>query len=141
MYDENGDLIRPATFGDCLDEGYGEPLYPCPWLQCRHHMAVYDDREGRLQIEPIAVDGKGGVNLLEMAQTCSLRAADRVSSHDEIAKSLGITREACRQLAIRGMDKIREEFESDDFDPDPLAPLPLPADAFGRRYGDDEGIE
>lgn len=138
MYDADGLPLPPEAFGDCLDAGYGEKLFPCPWLTCRHHMAVYEDRDGKLQIEPIAIDRKGDVNLLRMQQTCSLRASkEGERSLAEIAEMLGITREGARQIALRATDRLKEELD-DEFDEEPFAPLELPRDRQGRCIGDQE---
>ena len=141
MRDDKGYPLPPETHSDCIRAGYGEPLFPCPWVSCRHHLAVYEDREGRFQIEPVAIGKDGEVNLLLMERTCSLRAAkEGERSHEEIARMLGITREGVRLIAIRAIEKLRTEMDNETYEQEPAAPLELPRDRHGRHIGDEEEL-
>lgn len=97
-------LLRPRTFGECSqDPG------PCPWLLCRHHLAVDVGPRGALKL---AFPGK---EVDELAETCSLRVADRGElTTEEVARLLGVTPERISQISMAaerkyalGVSKLR----------------------------------
>jgi hypothetical protein len=83
-------VLRPRTFGECSkDPG------PCPWLLCRHHLAVDVGPRGALKV---AFPGR---DVDELAETCSLRAADRgAMTTEEIARLLNVTPERISQISM-----------------------------------------
>lgn len=114
--DAIGHVARPATRGDCaaargVDEG-GNPL-PCPWVSCKHHLAVHVTRAGTLEIMGSAIAGEDPMELdLEsLRATCSLDVADEtrlsgdVPSFEALATVLDITRERVRQIEVSGLAK------------------------------------
>lgn len=134
---DDTDPPRPRTHGDCLEAGYGEPLFPCPWLTCRHHVAIYHDREGLPQIEPIAIGPDGEVDLLLLEQTCSLRVADAGEhTHDEVGLMLGITREGVRQMVLRASKKMAQRLSLERIDDDPQWQVVVPKNRRGQNVGD-----
>jgi hypothetical protein len=82
---------RPRTRGDCAG---GER--PCPWISCRHHIAIDVLDTGSLRIT-------SDLDLEAMRSTCSLDIAD-AGEHtlEEVGMLLNLTRERVRQIESRG---------------------------------------
>ena len=79
---------RPRTRGDCEDAPR-----PCPWVGCRHHLAidVRDNYTGKIHGHFAGVlEG----DLSGMTQTCSLDVSDQ-GEHtlEQVAKYSGVTRQ------------------------------------------------
>ena len=101
MYDETDRFLpppeaydRPKVRADCLAGGVNEAR-PCPWVSCRHHLAI------DLQKGPRS----SGVSLIEhgdpaeMAETCALDVADQGEHHlVDIGRMIGVSRERVRQI-------------------------------------------
>ena len=88
-------VLRPRTFGECSKEPG-----PCPWLLCRHHLAVDVGPRGALKI---AFPGK---EVDELEETCSLRvAAQGELTEDRIAQLLGVTPERISQISMAAQRK------------------------------------
>lgn len=79
---------RPRTRGDCADGPR-----PCPWVGCRHHLAIEVGAGGSLKLN------FPDLEVHEMGETCSLDVADRgaVTLH-EAGVHVGLTRERVRQI-------------------------------------------
>lgn len=94
---EAGTPERPRTRGECT----GAPR-PCPWVSCRHHLALDISPTGSLKkafphLEP-----------WELAETCSLDIADRgPQSLEQIGSHLGVSREGARRTERRAMRILR----------------------------------
>lgn len=104
---------RPRTRGDCVD---GER--PCPWVGCRHHLALEVTPAGTLQLlgEPH-----------ELVETCALDVADRgPHTLEEISQCFELTRERIRQIEERVMPKLRERLERIGIDETVMAELGRP---------------
>ena len=86
------DLRRPRVRGDCAG---GER--PCPFVTCRHHMAVEVLDTGSLRIV-------SHLDLETLPQTCSLDVAD-AGEHtlEQVGVLLNLTRERVRQLERKGL--------------------------------------
>lgn len=89
---------RPTTRGECVD---GER--PCPWVGCRHHLA--------LSVHP----GSGSIwhawdvdNLDAMPETCSLDVADE-GENDEarVALLMNLDEDAEKYYERTGLVKLR----------------------------------
>lgn len=69
------DEDRPRTRGECVG---GER--PCPWVSCRHHLALEVQRGGSISINPLlledAINGDE-LDLTRLPETCALDVADR----------------------------------------------------------------
>lgn len=65
---------------------------PCPWVSCRHHLALDVTVDGAIVLSPLG-------EFDELPETCSLDVAKR-GRHTlaQIAAVLGITRERARQI-------------------------------------------
>lgn len=114
--DAIGHVARPATRGDCaaargVDEA-GNPL-PCPWVSCKHHLAIHVTRAGTLEIMGAAIAGDDPMELdLEsLRATCSLDVADEtawsgdVPSLEVIGVLLDITRQRAQQIETSALAK------------------------------------
>ncbi len=106
---------RPKTRGDC--EG-GER--PCPWISCRHHLALDVTLRGDLT-KPFAFDENDdgesiAVMLEERKQTCALDVAeDGEHTLEEVGELIGVTRqrvEAIEHVAQRRARAARERGEA-----------------------------
>jgi hypothetical protein len=91
---------RPKTFGDCAPG-------PCPWVSCRHHL--------KLDVDPVThsvKDNFPGVEVEEMAATCSLRVAAEVGDEDvmsleQVGAYANVTMERARQLVAEALISSR----------------------------------
>jgi hypothetical protein len=91
---------RPKTFGECKPG-------PCPWVSCRAHL--------KLDVDPVThavKDNFPGVDVDEMVETCSLRAADLVDDGDvmpleRVGAFANITLERARQLVAESLVSMR----------------------------------
>lgn len=84
---------RPMRRADCIE---GER--PCPWVSCRHHLALDVTSNGNLAIYAPATDGE--LDLEAMPETCALDVAGRgEQTLEEVAELFGLTRERIRQIA------------------------------------------
>lgn len=101
LYADRHELIsdlntRPKTRGECKDGPR-----PCPWVGCRHHLALEVTPAGRVQhVHP-------GVDLEDLEHTCSLDVADdRPQSLHEIGRLLNMSRERVRQIEARLLGEL-----------------------------------
>lgn len=92
---------RPSTRLDCLPGGPNEAR-PCPWVSCRHHLALDVSQEtGAIKVMMGWDDGR---------PTCALDEADRHGlTLEDIGKSLNLTRERVRQIEVRGFLRAQRE--------------------------------
>lgn len=88
---------RPRTRADCVNVPR-----PCPFVACRHHLAVdVDAHTGALYV-------RGDPST--MTDTCALDVADRGGATlDEVAESLGVSRERVRQIEFAAEEKLRQK--------------------------------
>jgi len=91
-----GATPRPKTRADCVDGPR-----PCPWVSCRHHLAIDVLASGSFQVNFPS-------RLADLADTCALDIADRgAATLEEIALLVNLTRERVRQIEIRAMARYR----------------------------------
>jgi hypothetical protein len=89
-------LERPRTRGECIDGAR-----PCPWVSCRHHLALYIDSHGRVRLT--FPEGEPD----ETRATCALDAADEgAHTLDEVAVLLNCSRERVRQIEIEARARM-----------------------------------
>lgn len=95
---------RPMRRADCIDGPR-----PCPWLSCRHHLALDVGSSGSITVYPPA-DEDGELALEAMADTCSLDVADR-GEHtlEEVGEVLGVVRERVRQIVDVALERVRRQ--------------------------------
>jgi hypothetical protein len=94
-------LARPRTRGHCT-----EGLRPCPFVACRHHLALDVTSAGGIQ-----VNAPGG-ELEGMAETCALDVADRGGQTlEQVSEVLGVVRERVRQIEIEALARLRKLLE------------------------------
>jgi hypothetical protein len=97
---------RPATRRDCLPGGCNEER-PCPFMGCRHHLAL-DVHEERGSIKENFPD----VELEGMAETCSLDVADRGGvTLEQVGALMNLTRERVRQYEVHVAMVLRPELQ------------------------------
>lgn len=95
---------RPTRRADCIDGPR-----PCPWLSCRHHLALDVSSTGSLTTHaPLEQDD--GLALEAMLETCSLDVADR-GEHtlEEVGEILGVVRERARQIIEVAFVRVRRQ--------------------------------
>lgn len=109
------DEVRPHTYGDCLERDLGGEGQPCPWVGCKHHLAVDVTPTGRLELHTPDATGEDidwDAILRSGTPTCSLRAAgvDEVTLL-EIGGLFGVSRERIRQIENKAITKLRGRAE------------------------------
>jgi len=88
---------RPRTRGECINAPR-----PCPWVSCRHHLALDTSPTGSLKLTFPHLEP------WELAETCSLDVADRgPQSLEQIGAHLGVSREGARRTERRAMRMLR----------------------------------
>ncbi len=110
------DARRPRTRGDCAA---GER--PCPWVSCRHHLAIEVTTKGNVRVDKrfaAHLEGSGPAP----AETCALDVADRGGGTLEIVGGLfGFTRERVRQIEGIALRKARPVVQEKAFGDEPLS--------------------
>jgi hypothetical protein len=98
-------VARPRVRGDCVDGPR-----PCPWVACRHHLALDVGDVNPLSGLPVLRMDPG-----EPADTCSLDVAAR-GDHtlEQVGEILGLGKEQVRQIEIRGLRAMREGMQNAD---------------------------
>jgi hypothetical protein len=87
---------RPTTRAACRNGPR-----PCPWVTCRHHLAVDVSEYGALKLN--FPDREIG----ELPATCALDVAERGGlSLEEVGALLNVTRERARQIEAAALRKI-----------------------------------
>lgn len=91
--EESARYDRPVTRADCLSGGVNE-LRPCPWVSCRHHLALgVDEHNGNIKLVFPTID------ISEMRTTCALDVADDGGATlDGVGVLMNLTRERIRQI-------------------------------------------
>lgn len=98
------DERRPRTRGECK----GAPR-PCPWVSCRHHLALEVTRTGGLK------EKFPGVELEDMPHTCSLDLADSgPMALDSVAYTLNVTAERVRQIEESALENLKPLVNRED---------------------------
>lgn len=97
------DYDRPKSFGECLEAGRGTRESPCPFVSCKHHLAIeVNPRIGSIKVaHPLT-------EIEDLPATCALQVADEGGVTLEVAASiLGLTRERVRQIEYSALAKVR----------------------------------
>lgn len=96
---------RPTVRGDCLPGGKNAQR-PCPWVSCKHHLALdVDEDTGSIKViwpdrEPWGAP-----------RTCSLDVADEgPHTLEETGALMNVTRERMRQMESKDLAHVRAEF-------------------------------
>ncbi len=91
---------RPRTRGDCL-EGGSNAIRPCPWISCRHHLAIDVTKSGSVSLP------WRDTPLEELEETCSLDVAERGGmTLEDVGALMNVTRERTRQLEEATLAKL-----------------------------------
>jgi hypothetical protein len=91
-------LARPKFRSHCT----GAPR-PCPFVTCRHHLAVEVTRGGGLKVN------HPDVEIEDLAESCALDVADRGGiTLEEVGTLLNVTRERIRQEETSALAKYRD---------------------------------
>lgn len=113
-------LTRPVTREDCKGG-----IRPCPFVSCRHNLAL--DVDGR-NVRVIFPDDNGEPDLFAMPETCALDVADRArdelmvqgaeeTPHKDIARYMGLKLPEVKELEAEALAKgkrMRAMFEEED---------------------------
>ena len=93
--EESARYNRPVTRADCLSGGVNE-LRPCPWVSCRHHLALgVDEHNGNIKLIFPSID------ISEMRTSCVLDVADDGGTTlDGVGQLMNLTRERIRQIEL-----------------------------------------
>lgn len=100
--DDDGSVdVRPLTRGECRSGPR-----PCPWMSCRHHLAVDVSVFGALKVNfPDVEDGA-------LPASCALDVAERGGlSLEEVGALLNVTRERARQIEATALQAILRALE------------------------------
>lgn len=141
----------PATVSDCQRRDLGSRARPCPYVSCKHHLALDVNRatgaiilNAPLASRRRASDGRvPELDLAAMPATCALRAAAAGGmTLTEVGSVLGLTRERVRQIegrAIAAAKAVRlplyEDLAPDDDPRDPDPTRDAPGDLSGLGHG------
>ena len=94
------DVQRPRVRADC-EQGGSNAERPCPFVSCRHHLALDITRLGGLKINFPDREVEA------LKETCALDVADRGGAIlEEVAAYMNVTRERIRQLQERAIRHI-----------------------------------
>lgn len=92
-----GDESRPKTRADCAGGAR-----PCPWVSCRHHLALDVTFAGSLRVS------FPGVELEDLPETCSLDVADRGAlALEGVAVLTNVVRERVRQIECKALGQVK----------------------------------
>jgi hypothetical protein len=91
--EEHASYERPTTRGDCLSGGVNG-MRPCPWVSCRHHLAIgVDEHNGNIKLVFPSLD------VSDMRTSCVLDVADDGGTTlDGVGVLMNLTRERIRQI-------------------------------------------
>lgn len=95
---------KPATFGDCLSEGWGEHD-PCPFVSCRHHLIWA--KSTHVPGSPESMEDIENVDVYELEGTCALRMSREEMTLEEVGKFFEVTRERIRQIESKGKRRAK----------------------------------
>jgi hypothetical protein len=110
LYREPLDVERARTRADCMAGGMNAER-PCPYVTCRHHLAVEVTPAGNLRLVfPEAFEGLEP-HLERMRATCSIDVAEQ-GAHDldDVAAHMNVSAERVRQIQERAQSRHRESF-------------------------------
>jgi hypothetical protein len=96
------DTDRPRVRGDCLPGG-PYSARPCPFVGCRHHLAIEVTAAGNLRV---AFGGDGGeIDVDVMPETCSLDVADDGANEmEKIGGLMNVTRQRINVLIMNAIE-------------------------------------
>lgn len=98
---------RPRYRSDCLPGGFNETR-PCPFVGCRHHLALEVAPSGAL-IDLLGVESDD-FDWDGLDDTCSLDVAERGGlSLSQIAVKLRLTHQRVQQVEWHAVSRIREQ--------------------------------
>jgi hypothetical protein len=108
------EIPRPRVRGDCASVPR-----PCPFVSCRHHLYLDVTERGWLKLNFPHLD------VLEMAESCSLDVAEREGSRveddplltanislEELGKLFNVSLEGARQSEIDAREELKEKLRS-----------------------------
>jgi len=118
------DVKRPRTREDCRSMPR-----PCPFVSCSHHLYLdVNPESGAIKLNFPHLE------VWEMAETCSLDAADRGGiTLEEVGAIMNLTRERIRQVEVRGLIRIRAHAPDLGGPGGPSAAIPSVEDRLGWR--------
>lgn len=131
---------RPRVRADCIDGPR-----PCPWVGCRHNLALYVTELGTIHLNPLFTDG--------LPESCALDVADAGGLDQvRVAELLGVSRQRAQQLEEVALGRLRKRLRNIGVDGAPTLvdhdyTYPVPPDHFRairralRRFNLINGLE
>ena len=100
------DMIRPKTYEDCLEVGWGTKENPCPFVGCKNHLFLEINELGELKFPHKKKDFD------EIDETCLNRAIENGPlDFQQITNLIGVVRERARQIKNEAKEKIKQTTE------------------------------
>jgi hypothetical protein len=100
------DYWKPRTRAECQCVER-----PCLFVSCKHHLY--------LDVNPTTGSIKlnfPDLEVWEIAETCALDVADRDGiTLEEVGEIMNLTRERVRQVELRGLEKLKNDRDEEDF--------------------------
>jgi hypothetical protein len=100
------DLIKPRTYDDCLDAGWGTKENPCPFFSCKNNLFLDITEDGEIKY----IHKKKDFDQIQ--ETCLNRAIENGPlDFKQISELIGVVRERARQIKNEAKEKIKQTTE------------------------------
>ena len=100
------DIIRPRTYDDCLDAGWGTKENPCPFFSCKNNLFLDVTEDGEIKY----IHKKKDFDQIQ--ETCLNRAIENGPlDFKQISELIGVVRERARQIKNEAKEKIKQTTE------------------------------
>lgn len=100
------DIIKPRTYEDCLDAGWGTKENPCPFFSCKNNLFLDVTEDGEIKY----IHKKKDFDQIQ--ETCLNRAIENGPlDFKQISELIGVVRERARQIKNEAKEKIKQTTE------------------------------